>query len=240
MKLTPEQQSQLEKQLVAHNHQSYETDIVLTDGHVLKDYAVHPHVMRPEVMTSIWLARWLFFNNGSYNEKNALDMGSGSGIQGIVMRTYGAHNVTFADISERAIINTVANVFQYFGDEGIYIFQGNLFQHVPGSYDCIVFNHPFFAGDGTSTHPVAPSMMEINPISCPTGRSPLLDFLAQAKNHLTPDGVIIMPYFHLAGPENNPAVQAPKFGYTVQERWSVNVNTGLQRGPVSIYELKHS
>lgn len=62
-------------------------------------------------------------------------------------------------------------------------------------------------------------------------------FFIEAKKHLKKDGVIIMPYFHLAGAINNPQIQAPKFGYKVVERFSMDIREGLQQGLASIYEI---
>ena len=48
-----------------------------------------------------------------------------------------------------------------------------------------------------------------------------------------------MPYFHLAGPANDPEEHAHKFySFSAKEVFSMNVKTGLQRGPISIYMIK--
>ncbi len=95
MPLNEEQKKQVEEQLLAHKHGRYEADIVLAEGYVLHGFVVHPEVLRPEVMTSEYLASYLFSNNSLYRSKVAIDMGCGSGIQGVVMGLNGAKEVLF-------------------------------------------------------------------------------------------------------------------------------------------------
>ena len=108
--LTEKQQRQLEKQLESHRHERYEVDIDLAEGHKLEGFVVHPNVLRPEKMTALYFARWLFYNNGLYLDKNVLDMGSGSGIQGVVMGLYGAKQIIFTDLSLAAVENSKKNI----------------------------------------------------------------------------------------------------------------------------------
>jgi hypothetical protein len=63
-------------------------------------------------------------------------------------------------------------------------------------------------------------------------------FLNDAKEYLHPEAIIIMPYFHIAGPINDPAIQAPSHGYSVFEVFRTNLEVGLQKGEMSIYILK--
>lgn len=98
MKLNKKQEAQVKKQIVAHDHSGYKIDIELASGHVLNDFKVLEKVLRPEKMTALYLAKWLFFNNGIFRNKTVIDMGSGTGIQGIVCGLYGANKVLFSDI----------------------------------------------------------------------------------------------------------------------------------------------
>ena len=66
--------------------------------------------MRPEKMTSLILAKWLTNNKEVYQDKDVLDMGCGSGIQGIVMGINGAKRIIFSDLSHSAIENTKENI----------------------------------------------------------------------------------------------------------------------------------
>jgi methylase of polypeptide subunit release factors len=141
--LTKKQKKQITLQIKAHIHKRYEVDIVLTEGHVLKKFAVHPNVLRPEIMTSMYLGRWLFFNNGIYKGRKVLDMGCGTGMLGIIMSLNGARETVFSDIDNDAIKNTKENV-RRFGLKNSKVIAGDLFESIKGKFDVIVFNHPFF------------------------------------------------------------------------------------------------
>ena len=139
-------EAQIKKQVAAHQHKNYEVDIKLTDGAVLKNFAVHKNVLRPEVMSSLYLARFLFFNRHLYEGKRVLDMGCGSGIQGVVMGLYGAKSVTFSDIAIEAIENTKENVLKYGLRQKSDWVKSDLFVNLQNKYfDLIAFNHPFFS-----------------------------------------------------------------------------------------------
>lgn len=64
-------------------------------------------------------------------------------------------------------------------------------------------------------------------------------FLGGAKDYLDKNGVIIMPFFHLAGLTNDPGIQAPRHGYEITQEYQLKVTTGLQQGNISIYEIKY-
>lgn len=228
--LTGAQEAQFRMQMEAHRHDRYETDIELAGGHSLKGFVIHPNVLRPEKMTAVHLARWLFSNSDIYSGKDAVDMGCGSGIQGVVMAMNGARHVTFSDLSHAAVENTKENVSKY-GLEGMSaVLEGDLFEKVRGKYGVIVFNHPFFSDAPFDEVKVSSSMLD---------RGKLIHrFLEDSKRYLEDDGLIVMPYFHPAGSVNDPAVQAPGHGYRVSGMMSMESRSGLQQGKISVYELR--
>ena len=181
-------------------------------------------------MTALYLARWLFYNNGLYSEKKVIDMGSGSGIQGVVIGLYGANHVTFTDLSHAAVENSRENIQKYGIEDKSTILQGDLFEKVEGRHDLIVFNHPFFSDHTIEQLLVSTSMLD---------RGKLIHrFFEDAKQYLTPEGVIVMPYFHVAGPINDPLIQAPQHGYDIFERMAIDIKMGLQKGKASVYEIR--
>jgi release factor glutamine methyltransferase len=218
---------QLNLQIKTHQHKRYRVDIVLDEGFVLKKFIVEEKVLRPEIMTSLYLAKWLLFNNGIYLNKTVLDMGCGSGILGTVTGLYGSRKICFTDISEAAINNVKQNVVQYGLENKSKVVQSDLFEKIKVKFDVIIFNHPFFG----ETNIKYADLDEI------TSGTLLKKFLQEAKKFLKKDGIIVMPYFHMAGKANDPATQAPKLGYKVATRLSLNAVTGVQKGPISIYEL---
>ncbi len=80
-----------------------------------------------------------------YAEGSVLDLGTGSGIQGIAAALNGCM-VTFSDIDENALncakTNAAAN-----GVGGDFI-RSNMFDSIRGSFDTIVFNPPYLISDG--------------------------------------------------------------------------------------------
>jgi len=228
--LTKEQQKQIEKQLKEHQHANYKVDIILTKNEILRNFSVHARVLRPEIMNALHLARWLFLHKEIYKNKTVLDMGSGTGIQGIVAALYGAKEVIFSDLSHAAVENTKENI-KFFGMGNISeVFEGDLFEKIKNKSEIIIFNHPFFSDKTMEENILTKSAIT---------RGELIHrFFDQAKKFLNKNGVIIMPYFHLAGKINDPAVQALKHGYFIKERFKINSNIGLQKGENSICILK--
>ncbi len=234
MAMDEKQLAQVQKQRAAHQHKGYVIDIPLTDGSVLKDFIVDKHILRPEIMTSVVLARYLFFNNGLYHNKAVIDMGCGSGIQSIVMGLYGAQRCVATDIYDKAVQNTAKNVLRFGLGKVVMSTIGDLFETVPHErFDTIVFNHPFFHKSGGPYDALDTATVNDGGL--------LHSFLEDAPNYMATDGTIVMPYYHLAGPSNDPGIQAAQHnGYIVSERFRHEVATGLQTGLVSIYELTHS
>lgn len=227
---TSEQRRKLDTIIEGHRHENYEVSIELTEDHVLKDFAVHSNVLRPEKVTALYLARWLFYNNGLFFGKKVLDMGSGTGIQGVVMGLYGAESVVFSDLSPAAVKNSKENVEKFSLGDKSKVLEGDLFEKVEGKFDLIVFNHPFFSDHVMEQLLIADSILD---------RGKLIHrFLEDAKKYLSDGGVIVMPYFKAAGPINDPIVQAPEHGYDVFEKMSVDIKSGLQIGRASVYELR--
>jgi len=227
--LNEEQRKQVEQQLEEHQHEKYETDIDLGERK-LENFSVYPNVLRPEKMVAQSLAKYLYENRETYKEKDVLDMGCGSGIQGITMAIGGAKQVTFSDISADAIANTKENIEKLKLKNKSTVIQGNLFENIKDKFDCIVFNHPFFPAKPLDDVLVSRTMLDEGDL--------LARFLTESKNYLKEKGSIIMPYFHIAGEENDPGIQAPAFGYDVSVKLRNDVGQGVQKGLFSIFELK--
>jgi release factor glutamine methyltransferase len=229
MKLNSEQQKQIDLQLANHKHEPYKTDVELAPGHVLKDFSVHKNVFRPDITSAIYLARWLFYNNGIYEDESVIDIGCGTGIQGLVAATNGAKNVTLSDISESAVQNANVNVQTYGLEDTVKVVKGDLFENVTGKADLVIFNHPFFPENPYKDVSVSKSMLG--------GETLLHRFFENSRDFLSEDGSIVTSYFHLAGDTNNPGLQGSNHGFDVYERFTKDIGIGLQRGKFSIYEL---
>jgi methylase of polypeptide subunit release factors len=234
MSLSEIQLQQFRKQIAAHNHDNYVVDINLDDDNILESFSVHAKVLRPEKVTAIHLARWLFNNNGLYMEKNVLDLGSGTGIQGVIMGLYGAKHVTFSDVSDLCYANTKENAAKYGLEDKSEVYRGDLFEKIKWKYDAIVFNHPFFFDDSIDN---VADMDNVELAMLDRGKI-IHRFLEEAKVFLETDGTIVMPYYHVAGEVNDPGVQALKHNYCVNLKMRREITSGLQQGLISIYELR--
>ena len=61
-------------------------------------------------------------------------------------------------------------------------------------------------------------------------------FFREVRGYVRRDGIIIMPYFHFAGPENNPETHAREYSLNVKEHKIESIE-GLQQGDFSIYVM---
>lgn len=227
--LSVEQQRQVLMQLEKHEHTKYITDIALSETETLKNFVVYPKVLRPETMTSLVLARHLFEKRHLYNGKTVVDIGCGSGIQGVTMGIGGANQIILSDISEQAVANAKENIEKFQLSDKASVVQSDLFTNIEDMADIIVFNHPFFPADPIKDKPVSISMLDKGEL--------IHRFLEEAKKHLNKDGVIVMPYLQLAGEENDPEVQGLAHDFDVEVVVKKNIETGLQKGYISICHL---
>jgi methylase of polypeptide subunit release factors len=227
MSLNQEQKKQITMQSNKLKHKSYTTTISFDTTHQLKDFQVHENVLAPEKVTAIYLAKWLFDNPALYKGKITLDLGCGTGIQGLVMALCGAKKVTFTDISKLAIINTRENIKTFKLEKYAIVKKIDLFGKTKKKFDVIVFNHPFFPDAGNKKDFISLATRDSGKL--------IHRFFKDAKRHLTSKGIIIMPYFEKAGPINNPAIQVLKHKYKSVKKYSKKINTELHKGKASIY-----
>lgn len=204
-----------------HGHDDYQA---------LKDFIVHKGVWNPMIVASGYHASYLYFNNTRlFYKKKVLDMGTGTGLMGIVMALHGAELVTMVDISKLAIKNAKANVKQFKLSRKCKVIESNLFKNVKNQFDFIVFNHPYFNKKAPDGDTISGSMMMSDDV--------IQNFLRDSRKHLKPRGKIMMPYFTPAGEANDPSIQAPKYGFTVSMPFATIVNNKLN-GQIVIYELE--
>ena len=229
MVLTKEQKQQVMRQIEGNQHEEIRIDLSLSEGHQVRDLIVHQNVLNPRGVAATYLAQWLFFNNGLYHNKSAIDVGCGSGIQGIVMANYGAEKVWCTDISDDAVRNTKENICQYGLEDKVKIVQGDLFENISGKADLIVANIPFFAVDPYPEYPISVAMLDSGTL--------IHRFLEGSKKHLKENGRVVMVYYDMGGDINNPSVQAPKHNYHVELKFRVDSQQDIQKGDISIYEM---
>ncbi|MDO8554094.1 MAG: methyltransferase [Candidatus Micrarchaeota archaeon] len=241
---------QVRKQLQAHTHKNYVVTIPLVD-YALDGFKINEGVFRADIMTSsLFLARFLNRMRNIYKGNRVVDMGCGSGLQGIVMAVCGAQDVVFSDVSFAAVENTrenIANFASTFGKLGksmsaqpdlfekpctTTVIQGDLFENVSGKFDFIIFNHPFFAINFDADQSVSRTMLDQGEL--------IHFFLQEAREHLSNGGGIIMPFWHFAGETNNPELNAKRLGYGVVDMRTdelEDVHYGIQSGRFSLFGI---
>jgi methylase of polypeptide subunit release factors len=230
--LSKTQREQVLHQWKEQQHGRIEIDLPLSGhGEVLPKFVVWPGVLNPALVTARYLATYLYYNNERlFTGKRVLDMGTGSGVQGIVMALCGATEVVLTDISEGAVKNAQENTERFSVWNRCAVVQGDLFENVQGVFDLIVFNHPFFGDDPPEDDSIAASML--NPGTL------ISRFMDEVLRFLEYSGTIIMPFYSGAGKTNDPSVQAPLHGLKAKRMFRMVAQTGLQLGEIFIYELK--
>lgn len=240
MALTKEQKEQVAMQLKKHNRNDVKSKIVLEPGKEF-ELIVERGVFGSDIMSSgIYLAKFLYNHKDLYSNKACLDMGCGPGIQGLIMAKYGAKQVDLSDINSKAIENTKKNIELHNLKKKANAYVSDLFAGLPKNkkYDVIVFNHPFFPEEAEN---FGKEVFEDATLrkSMLGGTDLVKKFFRDAKNHLKEkDSLMIMPYFHFAGKENDPANHVKDYGFYIFNEERIKSEQGLQLGDFSIYTIK--
>lgn len=228
--LNQDQKSLVLVQWEKHQHEDFEVDYdVSGEDDTLKNFLIKKDVWNPLIASGRYHARYLFYHNALFFGKNVIEIGSGTGLMGVIMAKHGAKKVIMSDISKQAVENTAENI-KKFGFESIAsVVQGDLFENVKEKADVITWMIPFFAGNPPEGDTISASMI----------MPPELfeRFLIEAKDYLNPQGVIVIPSFSLGGELTDPRIVGEKMGYNVQTTWIHNSINNLQRGLIYMHEL---
>lgn len=215
-----------------HLHEDFEIDFdVSGEGDVLKGFFIQKGVWDFLKASGRYHARYMFYHNTDlFVGKTAIEIGTGTGIMSIVMAKYGAKKVIASDISGIAVKNAEENV-KRFGCGGIVeVIQGDLFENIKESADCILWMIPFFPGFPQDGDTISASMI----------MDPALfeRFLNDAKKHLNPNGVLVICSYSLGGKLTDPVVVGAKLGYSVKTTWQHHSINGIQQGMIYMHELR--
>lgn len=238
MAFTKIQENQVSKQLDNHKNAIGLRQVLLADNGPSLNLIVDKDVFNPNIMSSgTYLVRFLYSNQNLYDGKICLDMGCGIGVQGITMALYGAKSVELVDINPKAIANTTKNLSRLC-IKNSKAYESDLFGHLPKNkiYEFITFNHPFFSGDADEFKKEFryDSMLKRSMLG---GTELIKRFLEQVRDHMTDQSLLVMPFFHFAGEENDPANHVANYGLKTAKINVVSSKEGLQLGAFSIYEI---
>ena len=224
------QKKQVLMQREKQQHKDFQTVFDITPfGETLDNFIIKEWVRDPTIVSARHHAAYLFYHNGIYYRKEVIDIWCGTWLMWIVMVKYGAKKVTMTDISQKAVENAKANI-QHFGLKNATARESDLFSNITGKVDCITFMQPYFAGNPPEGDTISASMLA-NP-------ELIRRFLQEAKNHLNPWWVIIMPSFSLAGELNDPVILWKEFGYEVTTTFITDSISWLQQGTIAMHELR--
>ena len=133
-----------------------------------------------------------------------LDIGTGSGVLALLIRSIGATNITATDICENSINLAKENELLNFNNEKILFFCGDLFSNLPNDerYDTIIFNPP---GWRTPSNQLLDELKKIQteydmrPEAMFFGDHVLLKFLQDLPNRLNTKGRALIGLNSLVG-----------------------------------------
>ena len=234
MAFSEEQRTHVAKQLQSHDRNSGIRQIGLRECTPL-ELLIERGVFGSDIMSSgIYLAQFLHEHQELYARKHVLDMGCGAGTQGIVMAKYGAETVVLSDINRRAVANTQKNIEQL-AMKNAEVVESDLFASLPQgrTYDVIVFNHPFFSGEPQEIKGDDKMLVK----SMLGGTELIKRFFSGVSGYMRKNGIIIMPYFHFAGPENDPANHLKSYNLNCAFEKQIKSEQGLQQGDFSVYVI---
>ena len=183
-----------------------------------RDFYVDKDVLipRPETELVVEQATKLI-----HNGDKVLDLCCGSGIVGVTIASDRKVNVTFADVSKKAIriakFNAKNNKIK-----GKFVVS-NMFAAVKGKYNAIVCNPPYI--ETATINTLDSSVKDYEPHLALDGGADGLDFYrtlaAEAHKHLLPNGVLVMEIGYNQG-ATVPPLFADKYDVTLIKDYSHN------------------
>ncbi|MFA5993211.1 MAG: methyltransferase [Candidatus Pacearchaeota archaeon] len=240
MELTKAQKEQVERQLRQHNRNDVKAKLTIKEGEDF-ELIIKRGVFGSDFMSSgMYLVRFLYHHQDLFSNKLCLDMGCGSGIQGLVMARYGAKHVDLADINKKAVENTKENIKLHNLQKKTKAYVSDLFTNLPKDkkYEVILFNHPFYSEEAENFGKEFFDDVILRK-SMLGGTELIKRFFREVKSHLKDkNSLIIMPYFHFAGKENDPARHVKDYDLYVFNEERIKSNQGIQLGEISMYVIK--
>lgn len=230
--MTKEQKLFVMRQWVVHQHDDIKVDFDISGfgDRILSGFSIRKGVWDPFKASGGRIARFLVNNTRLFRDKDVLDLGSGTGLLGIVMALHGARHVVLSDVSTQAVGNTEENIHRFDVESICEARQSDLFERIPEKFDTILWNIPFFPGYPPEGDSIAISMMMPPDL--------LKRFLKESREHLKEGGVVVIPSFVYKGPLMFPLFIGEFLGYTGTRSWTFESKSGIQQGRLYITELR--
>lgn len=224
--LNIEQKTQITKQILDHNHTSTEVlDIEVNKDLSLKAFQILPTVMKP--YSSQVLAKYIFTHPTEFKNKTVLDLGSGTGILGIMCELVGASKVTYSDINPLAIENTKINISSYLESSHSQFIICDLFDKINSLFDIIIFAQPYFGSKPLNMLPVSYGMLDDGDL--------INRFFEIAKPYFL--DAIYMVYWDFVGETNDPYTVSRKYNYDSELVYQEENLNSLQKGNISVCRI---
>jgi release factor glutamine methyltransferase len=152
-----------------------------------------PGIFKPP--SDAWLLVRVIRERGLAEGARVLDVFTGTGVLAIAAAQAGAQSVTAIDISRRAVLCAAVN--GRLNRTRVRAVRGDLFEPVTGErFDLITANPPYVPGDEVPASGAARAWEGGS-----TGRALVDRLAAEAADHLTPGGTLLMVVSSLTGEE---------------------------------------
>jgi ribosomal protein L3 glutamine methyltransferase len=154
-------------------------------------FYVNHHVLVPRSLMNTRFQD--FLNQVPWENHRILDMCTGSGCIGITLALLHPQiHVDLADISPEALDVARINIEKHALSDRVTCVQSNLFENIRGKYDLIITNPPYVSVDEYNASPDEfKNEPKIALESGPDGLDAIKTILAQAKQYLNPNGLLI-------------------------------------------------
>ncbi len=187
-----------------------------------------PSVFPPDSFTTALVLR----NRRRLEGRRVLEVGCGAGALAVLVADI-AHSVVAADVSAEAVQNTRLNM-AWHDVRNVEVVQSDLFEHIQGVFDTIVFNAPFFPGRAAS----ASERMWLG-----DNGQILARFLRDASEHLAADGEVWLTHSSVADEASfRAALDSAGWAWTVIDSRNILIETfKLYRAtrPAGVTEARH-
>lgn len=226
--LSRAQRDQIDRQVNYHLSAPPVETVALADGLILR-LLIQAGVTRP--MSSKGLASWLWKSQHLVRGRRVLDIGTGTGVQGITCVLGGAQQVVMSDFTDSSTECARVNLFRTGLAERATVIKSDLFDGIaPSVFDLIVFAQPYFSGVPLSGRGCTRGML--------ADESLLPKFFGDVRRFLSPDGVVVMMDWPFASQANRASLVGRTAGLSIDSQIDFECSEGIQSGRFEIVVLK--